>query len=257
MGRGGTSRGDTGPRQRRSGQQAGGPARWSGSPGANKKGKIVAKSKTLSQGTGSLIPPWWVVACLLGLLVALWSVWPWVMFRFVAWFPDKAYGSAGPLGDLYGAFNALVSSLTLLCLLYTLWQQQRDLTQTREALRQSLNMQGLLEVRQVLQAEEVRRSRSRVQEIGFPSDPDRWTAPDWDDVERVCHTFQFVGILVESDLLDRDLIFSTWGRPIQQCWEKVRGIQTNTSRGYALPYRRYAALYRAYLEWKEQRQVAT
>jgi hypothetical protein len=239
MGRGDTSRGGTGPRQRRSGQQASGPARWSGSPGVNKKGKIVAKSKTLSQGTGSLIPPWWVVGCLLGLLVALWSVWPWVMFQFVAWFPDKAYASAGPLGDLYGAFNALVSSLTLLCLLYTLWQQQRDLTQTREALRQSLNMQGLLE------------------EIGFPSDPDRWTAPDWDDVERVCHTFQFVGILVESDLLDRDLIFSTWGRPIQQCWEKVRGIQTNTSRGYALPYRRYAALYRAYLEWKEQRQVAT
>jgi hypothetical protein len=199
------------------------------------------------------LPPrlWMVWFLLVAVLVCLvWWLWPWYVLRIVTTHPDFSFEHAGQFGDLYGAFNALVSTFTLACLVYTLWQQQHDLVQTRTALRSSLNMQGLLEVRQVLQDEEVRQARSRVQKPEFSGDPEKWTADDWKTVERVCHTFEFAGILVKKGLLDRDLVFCTWGGPVERCWPKVCAIQTNRSRGFSLPYAHFQFLYEDHQRWK-------
>jgi hypothetical protein len=211
--------------------------------------RAVSKRRTPSGGPTS---SWWLLAAT---LLALWLLWPAVVFSLVAFGKpsDNTFQRAGQFGDLFGALNALVSSLTLVCLVYTLWQQQRDLSDTRDALRRSLNMQGLLEVRQVLQADDVRQSRGHVQDVNFPDDPNVWTKQDWDHVERVCQTFEFAGILVQSGLLEEELVSTTWGRPIEQCWQKVRQIQHNTKRGYALPYSHFQYLAERY----QQRQAKT
>ncbi|HBH51591.1 MAG TPA: hypothetical protein DDY91_06840 [Planctomycetaceae bacterium] len=186
------------------------------------------------------------------LICGVWWFWPWYIRRQVVQFDNQFLPLMGQYGDLYGAFNALVSTFTLAGLVFTLWQQHRELDLTRAALTSSLNMQGLLEVRQVLQTDEVRAARAHVQGPTFPADPDLWTDCDWTRVERVCHTFEFAGILVSKGLLNREYVFCTWGGPIKRCWEKVHQIQTNPKRGFTLPYAHFQYLYEQHELWCAQ-----
>lgn len=81
----------------------------------------------------------------------------------------------------------------------------------------SRKLEGFAQVISWLQNEETRKARRRLFELKDTS-LEGWTANDKLIVEKVCHTYDTVGIMVKEGIISTKIIAS-WKTSIQRSWE--------------------------------------
>ena len=74
---------------------------------------------------------------------ASWSIYWWLMIRCIAGDATSAWGVRGLFGDMFGAFNALITAFGFAGLLYTLHLQRHDKQQQDAATRRREQMAAL------------------------------------------------------------------------------------------------------------------
>lgn len=70
----------------------------------------------------------------------------------------------------------------------------------------------------ILQAEDIRDARNYVfnQLSDLPFDD--WESEDIKEAEKVCHSYDSVGIMVRHGILDKELIVDSWGSSLREYW---------------------------------------
>lgn len=89
------------------------------------------------------------------------------------------------------------------------------------AMRASQDLSALLEVRNILQDEHLRRDRAYV--LSIEHELEHWSAEDRAAAERVCHAYSFVGYLIERKLIEADMA-RPWAAGIARCHRKCRPL---------------------------------
>ncbi|MCK5261164.1 MAG: hypothetical protein KAJ44_03210 [Thermoplasmatales archaeon] len=94
----------------------------------------------------------------------------------------------------------------------------------------SRKLSSYLEIFKYLQNEDVRKARGKVIEIGENKNKksfESWTDDDIKYAEKVCHTFDLVGILENDRLVKKGFIAKTYRRTLILCWEAVKPMIDN------------------------------
>jgi hypothetical protein len=193
---------------------------------------IEAKhSKTKSE---SLLP---FLLMIVVATVGWFGYWYWIN-RFI---PDgdnpvQAQALRGEFGDMFGAINALYSAMAFSVLVYTMWLQRtelrlqrEELRDTREELAKSATAQAqsqlvfelqlktiennarherLVNLMGLLHAPELRDARHKVRNANSAKD-----APD--EIRKLCSIFDFAGLLVRRQLIDRTLFLDYWAASLR------------------------------------------
>jgi hypothetical protein len=186
-----------------------------------------------------------------------WAVWALVALMMACRFAGSGtIATAGQIGDLFGGINALFTGLSLAALVYTIILQNKQIKSQDDHNRKSFeelviskNTQSIIELRNVLQEEETRRARAKVLN-NEETDPSQWTQEEIDAAERVCHTYEFAGVLAKNKLITADLIYETWEGSIEKCWGKLERFLREDHRGYKLKYDQFRILAERYQVWK-------
>jgi hypothetical protein len=115
----------------------------------------------------------------------------------------------------YSVWAAFVSSGAVLAsIIVLLWQVKK--------LRQATAAQSFFSAAERLQGEALREDRSYL----FGLRDNKTPVSDWDirRVERVCHNYDVVGIMVRHKMLPRELIIDSWGNSLYSSWPIVEPL---------------------------------
>ena len=115
------------------------------------------------------------------------------------------------LTDL-SAISQIASAITLIVTAVVLWLQ---INATRRASYTS----AFKAVYDMLQDEAKRDDRGFVLGELAKKSFDMWTPQEKKRAEKVCHTYDAVGIICRNRLLPTDLIADSWGDSLRRCWK--------------------------------------
>lgn len=156
----------------------------------------------------------------------------------------------GTFGDFVGgSLNPLLSFLALISLLLTIILQTHELKATREELELSREAQQKSEVslkeqaetleKQLEQAkkasnaeyffravdrmqdESIREARRRIFELAIDhrQPADSWHSKDVLSAEKVCQTYDLVGMMIKNGFVEESMILSSWHTSIIKSWQ--------------------------------------
>ncbi|MHA3059656.1 hypothetical protein ACX1N5_01530 [Acinetobacter sp. ANC 4636] len=85
---------------------------------------------------------WWLIGIFVFLI---WITFPYLFKLSMSWMglfgaEFKNFADYGPVGDVYGSLNTLISSIALCAVAYSTWLQVTSLKETREATTRQLNL---------------------------------------------------------------------------------------------------------------------
>ncbi len=155
------------------------------------------------------------------------------------WSVDSAVW--GQFGDyIGGVLNPVFGLLTLVAVLKTIRLQQLELSEARkdsDELRKSrtdqlsetkrtADIDCFLRAASILQDETLRSDRAFLflHESIDSKSPDSWFLDRTTSAERVCSSYDLVGILLKKGLLPKDLILDAWSDSIKKSWQATRDL---------------------------------
>jgi hypothetical protein len=113
---------------------------------------------------------------------------------------------------LQAIFTGITASTAVAALLYAV-------KQVREA-RKARVLEAYLMFESRLTTEQARKDRRHIYETSFEN-PSVITSEDREIIERVCVTFDILGVLVREGLMYRPLVFKPFYDVIIKCWKKT------------------------------------
>jgi len=139
------------------------------------------------------------------------------------------WSNRGTFGDMFGAVNALFSSLAFAGIIYTILIQRRELSLSLLEFRRTADAQEkarmaslLMQVYEFMYA--LRPKWLRLYEL-YSEEPAwrKWSEQDQQIGEEVGTQLQRVAYLCEKGLIDPVLIRDNWGIVFVKCWDILRG----------------------------------
>jgi len=106
------------------------------------------------------------------------------------------------------AFSALVILITAI---FAVWQLNE--------MRKSRQLDAYINIVQILQNEEIRGARRTLISKLTKKDFEEWTEEDRNQAEKVCHTYDTVGMMSLEKHIDSKLVTAGWHYSITTCWE--------------------------------------
>lgn len=194
----------------------------------------------------------WRVSAVFLVVVALWLLTPIVTSKIVAGLDANTMAMRGQLGDLFGSINALFSGLAFAGVVIAIWLQREELKlqreelrlqrlevaanreelaraataqeESREALRRTIYAHGFKAAMDVLQDDPVRAARGFVLEHLKGTDYRMWDDTSRRHAERVCQTYDSVGIMVKNGMIPVEYIADSWGDSLRRTWAILRPL---------------------------------
>lgn len=194
---------------------------------------------------------WRVGVIFLG-VVLLWLLTPIVTSKIVAGLDADAMATRGQFGDLFGSINALFSGLAFAGVVVAIWLQREELKlqreelrlqrlevaanreelaraataqeESREALRRTIYAHGFKAAMDILQDDPVRAARGFVLEHLKGTDYRMWDDTSRRYAERVCQTYDSVGIMVKNGMIPVEYIADSWGDSLRRTWAILRPL---------------------------------
>lgn len=154
----------------------------------------------------------------------------------------------GTFGDFFGGMlNPILTFLTFMGLLITIVLQQKELRLTRKELKESslaLTEQSLTLAEQLkqsrkttnaeffframymMQDEQIRDARSKAYELSIEKKIPfiDWTTEDERMVEKVCYTYDVVGMMIRNGLVEESYILPDWHISIKKSWQCTKEL---------------------------------
>jgi hypothetical protein len=118
----------------------------------------------------------------------------------------------------FGAISTAATGIIILGSVYWLAKQIKEL-------RLATYAQTFSTALDHIQPQEIRMSRRRLfhlQKQGLTLD--KWTHEDKIEAEKVCQTYDVVGIMVRNGMLPKEIIIENWGHSILGCWNAASGL---------------------------------
>jgi hypothetical protein len=170
------------------------------------------------------------------IVIALWVATPFVVEMLHSNLVDR-----GQFGDLYGSINALFSGLAFAGVIIAILLQRQELQlqreelaanrielarsadaqeQTQRAMQETIYAQSFKTAVDILQSDATRAARGVILEL--QEKQILLTSEHWSAAERVCHTYDSVGILVKQKMLPIEFIADSWGDSLRRTWEILK-----------------------------------
>lgn len=111
----------------------------------------------------------------------------------------------------------LTSSTILVATAFMVWIQIREV-------RRSTYATAFKTIYDILQDEEVRKQRGHVMNELAEKDYSSWTAADVKAAEKVCHTYDSVGIMCRNGMIPTKIIVDSWANSLQTTWKILRPL---------------------------------
>lgn len=162
----------------------------------------------------------WPLVCLSLVVVGIWAA-----AGLVVYLSLPSWNDRGTFGDMFGAVNALFSSLAFAGIIYTILIQRRELALSLLEFRRTADAQEkarvaslLIEVYDFMYA--LRPQWLRLYELSS-TQPDwrKWTKEDQQLGEEIATQLQRIAYFCEKGLLDPVLVRDNWGIVFVKCWD--------------------------------------
>lgn len=174
-----------------------------------------------------------ISALSLVVVLALWSVTPFIVGTLYSSLAER-----GQFGDLYGSINALFSGLAFAGVIIAILLQRQELQLQREelaatrielarsadaqestqrAMQETIYAQTFKTAVDILQSDATRAARGVI--LQLEERKESLTPEHHAAAERVCHTYDSVGILVKQRMLPIEFIADSWGDSLRRTWE--------------------------------------
>ena len=146
----------------------------------------------------------------------------------------------GQAGDLYGSVNALFSGLAFVGVVVAISLQSEELAlqrkeiaanreelsrtadaqeQTFRALTRTADASVFKMAVEILQTDSIRHARGIVMQLCEYKNNASWNLQDKLEAEKVCQSYDSVGLLVRWKLLPSEMIVDSWGDSLIKSWK--------------------------------------
>ena len=163
---------------------------------------------------------------------------------------SKEHERWGTFGDYFGGLlNPVLSFLSLIALLLTIILQNQELFETRKEIKQSreaqekseealkeqsetlkkqleeakkaTNAEYFFRATATIQDDEIREARAHLFKIVLDEKKPlkEWTNSDKVMVEKVCQSYDLIGMMIKNGFVDENLILSSWHISIKKSWK--------------------------------------